>query len=82
MTLTCPPDSYAEIMAKATAEINLEEIGISALRPKRAITGALVLEVPGPEGVTRAKMLKEKLQKAVGDMEGVKVARPVKTMDI
>lgn len=82
VTLTCPPDKYSEVMEKARAEINLDEIGITALRPKRARTGALVLEVPGPEGVSRAKALKDKLQNAVGDMEGVKVARPVKTMDI
>lgn len=82
VTLTCPPDMYSEVMKKARAEINLEEIGITALRPKRAITGALVLEVPGPEGVNRAKALKDKLQHAVGSLEGVKVARPVKTMDI
>lgn len=82
VTLTCPPGSYAEVMAKAKAEIDLSEIGITALRPKRAVTGAYVLEVLGPEGVNKAKILKDRLQVVVGSMDGVRVVRPIKTTDI
>lgn len=62
--------------------MNLEKLRVSALHPKRAITGALVLEIPGPDGIEKAKALKEKLQCALGNMEGMRVARPVKSVDL
>lgn len=82
VTLTCPPGQYAEVLGKARKEIKLEELGVPALRPKRALTGALVLEIPGPDGAAKAKLLKDKLQAMVGEMEGVRVARPVKSVEL
>lgn len=82
VTLTCPPDKYAEAMKIARENINLKELGIPALRPKRATTGAIILEVPGPNGAERALALKDKMAEALKTMEGVRVARPVKMADL
>lgn len=82
VTLTCPPDGYAEAMRVAQGAIDLHELGIKELRPKRAATGAIVLEVPGPNGAERAAVLKSRMEEALKDMEGVRVARPVKMADM
>lgn len=82
VTLTCPPDSYAEAMRVARQKVNLRDIGIQALRPKRAATGAIILEVPGPDGADKAAVLRDKMEEALREMEGVRVARPVKTGDL
>lgn len=39
VTLTCLPGQYAEVLGKTRREIKLEEIGVPALRPKKALTG-------------------------------------------
>lgn len=82
ITLTCPPDGYTEVMRTVTSQINLEDLGIQSLRPKRAATGALVLEVPGPDGAQKASSLKDKLAEVLRDVEGVRVARPIKMADL
>lgn len=65
-------------MRVARERIDLKELGIQSLRPKRAATGAIVLEVPGPNGAEKAETLRERMAAALQDMEGVKVARPTK----
>lgn len=82
VVLTCPPGQYAEAMKVAREKVNLEEVGVTAVRAKRAMTGALLLEIPGPNGAERASALREKMQKALEHMEGVKVARPVKMAEL
>lgn len=82
VTLTCPPDSYADAMRTAREKIDLKEIGISALRPKRAVTGAIVLEIPGPDGENKATILRDKMEEALAGMQGVRVAKPTKMAEI
>lgn len=82
VTLTCPPDRYAEAMRVVREQISLRELGIDALRPKRAATGALVLEISGPNGAERAVALRDKMAEALKNMEGARVARPVKKADL
>lgn len=82
VTLSCPSGKYAEALSKAKEEINLEELGIKNLRPRKGVTGALVLEIAGADGTNKAKQLKEKMQEALKNMEGVRVARPVKCVDL
>lgn len=82
VSLSCPQDQYSDAMRKAREAINLEEIGINILRPKRAANGALVLEIPGPDGATKAEALKNKLSEAFKNDEGVKVVVPTKMADI
>lgn len=69
-------------MRVAQEAINLQELGIAELRPKRAATGAIVLEVPGPNGAERASALKERMENVLKGMERVRVARPVKKTDL
>lgn len=78
VALTCPPNGYTEAMGMVRKGIDLREIGIQSLRPKRAATGAIILEVPGPDGAKKAETLREKMATVLKDIEGVKVARPVK----
>ncbi|CAH2209136.1 jg18883, partial [Pararge aegeria aegeria] len=73
--------NYAEAMAAAKQRINLADCGISHLRQKKAITGGLILEVPGPDSTKKADALAERLRAALADM-GVRIARPVKTGEI
>lgn len=82
VTLTCPPDSYATAMRKVREEIRLEDLGIEALKPRKAVTGALILEIQGPDGRNKAKALKEKMEEALQGMEGAKVSRPEKLAEI
>jgi len=80
--VTCPPGQYAETMRLARERVDIRGLGIPELRPRRARTGALLLEVPGADGGTKAGALAEKLRVALGDREGVTVSRPVKTAEM
>lgn len=65
VTLICPPEQYTQAMRVAKESIKLEELKIQTVRPKKAVTGALILEIPGPEGKKKANALKEKLETAL-----------------
>jgi len=73
--------TIAEALKLAKEKIDLKEIGIEYLRPKRAITGALILEVPGENSSPKADNLAAKLSQIVGVL-GVKVARPIKSAEL
>jgi hypothetical protein len=66
-------------MKRARRSVDLQSLGIDALRPKRAVTGGLLLEVLGQESGPKADRLAERLREALGEA-GVTVARPVVTM--
>ncbi|XP_025157023.1 uncharacterized protein LOC112589129 [Harpegnathos saltator] len=68
-------------MTKLRAEIDLLALGISGLRPKRAVTGALILEVPGEGGAERAQKLVPLMEAALAG-SGVRVARPVRRAEL
>lgn len=82
ITLTCPSGQYAEVMAAAKSQINLEELNIQEIRPKRAMMGALILEIPGPDGAKKASSLKDRMEAVLKDMEGVRVNLPIKKADL
>ncbi|EFN72274.1 Uncharacterized 50 kDa protein in type I retrotransposable element R1DM, partial [Camponotus floridanus] len=67
----------AQVMEEATQKINIKDLGIEYLRPKRAKTGGLILEVPGENSAARADLLAAKLAEALGDKEGLRIARPI-----
>ncbi|XP_032683373.1 uncharacterized protein LOC116849850 [Odontomachus brunneus] len=69
-------------MRRARGQIDLGELGIGDLRTRRAVTGALVLEIPGPEGHARADALANKMAALFVDKEDVRIARPTKRADI
>lgn len=68
-------------MARVRRELVLEDFGIAELRPKRAITGGLVLEVPGPEGASKADRLARRMEEVLEGTD-VRVARPMKRGEI
>lgn len=84
ITLTVPQGSeinIAAVMAAAKQRIRLSDCGIDTVRPKRAITGALILEVSGDDCSSKADVLAEKMRVALTDMDVV-IGRPVKTGEI
>ncbi|XP_011878926.1 PREDICTED: uncharacterized protein LOC105568124 [Vollenhovia emeryi] len=82
VTLTCPPETYAEGMRLVKSQINLEELGIDTLRPRRAQTGAIILEISGENAKEKADSLADKMRAVIGDREGVKVTRPAKMAEL
>lgn len=57
-------------------------MGITELSVKWAVTGTLILEVPGDKGAAGADVLADKWRSVVAEEEGVRVTRPIKTADI
>ncbi|KOC58581.1 hypothetical protein WH47_09097, partial [Habropoda laboriosa] len=79
VTLTVAPGgdkTYAGIMATARENIKIEDLGIAEVRPRRARTGGLILEVSGPGREEKAEALATRLREVLKD--GVKVAHPSK----
>jgi len=74
--VTCHPGQCAETMRLARERVNLRNLGISELRPQRARTGALLLEVPGADGAARADAVAREMQEALIDREGIVISRP------
>ncbi|XP_032688370.1 uncharacterized protein LOC116852285 [Odontomachus brunneus] len=81
ITVICPEGKYAEALRTVKSRVSLEELGISAVKNRRAVTGALILEIPGPDGDQKANTLAEKMKAALADQEGVRVDRSVKKAD-
>ena len=55
--------------------VDLEPLGIAALRPKRAASGALIIAIPGPDSQEKADTLAVALGAATLG-RGVRVTRP------
>ncbi|XP_032687207.1 uncharacterized protein LOC116851664 [Odontomachus brunneus] len=69
-------------MRRARRHINLGELRIGEIRTRRAATGTLLLEIPGPEGATRADALAGRMSALFADNQDVRIARPEKKADI
>ncbi|XP_018406277.1 PREDICTED: uncharacterized protein LOC108782493 [Cyphomyrmex costatus] len=69
-------------MKRVKSAVPLEELGITDLRARRAITGALVLEVRGTEGAAKAARLADRMGEVFAGCEGIKVSRPVRTAEL
>jgi len=78
--ISCPPGKCGEAMRLAKERMDFRGLGIKDLRPRRARTGALLLEIPGAEGAAKADALE--MKEALKDQEGVKISRPVKTAEL
>jgi len=72
--------SYASILKKARANFSLAELGVDAARVRDAANGGLIVEIPGPEGNTKADLLADKLRQVFGG--DIKVNRPVKMGEV
>ncbi|XP_049868205.1 translation initiation factor IF-2-like [Pectinophora gossypiella] len=69
--------SYADILREAKSKVDLQSLGISGLKVRKAATGARVLEVAGASSAEKADSLAAKLRESMsGDV--VKVSRPTK----
>ncbi|XP_052738585.1 uncharacterized protein LOC128198268 [Bicyclus anynana] len=73
--------TYASILSEAKSKIDLSSIGISALRFRRAATGARILELPGESGGKQADTLAQSLRQILPD-EIVRVSRPEKCVNL
>lgn len=67
--------SYAEILAKARERMSLKDLGIQDTVIRRAMNGAIVIEVPRPHGKQLASTLSNSLAAALG--KDAKVLHPV-----
>ncbi|XP_063635109.1 uncharacterized protein LOC134805832 [Cydia splendana] len=89
VTLTLKPEAveagakYETVLAEAKKRINLEDLGISAVRFRTVATGARMLELPPDtkEAEIAADALAEKLREVL-DPNVVHIQRPVKCADI
>ncbi|XP_026824278.1 formin-like protein 5 [Ooceraea biroi] len=81
ITLNGPEKGYAAAMAAFKADIRLEDLGIPHVRVKRALTGARILEVPGPDAHAKADKLAEGIR---GVLTGGQwsVVRPTKKAEM
>jgi len=82
VTITGKPDgaTYAQILTKAKQNVSLANLGIQELRMRRAMNGALIMELPGPEGKKLAGALRNTLEEVLKDDALVK--NPVATGEI
>jgi len=73
-----------DILKRVQTEIpNLRtRIGIRKIRPRRAATGDLLMEIPGADASHKADELAALLREHIGEAEGVKVTRPVRRVDL
>ncbi|XP_076764848.1 uncharacterized protein LOC143431794 [Xylocopa sonorina] len=80
VTLALPQGSaasYADVMAAAKKRICLKDLGIEEVRTRKALTGALILEITGEGRDEKADALAAKLR-TVFTPEEVKITRPTK----
>lgn len=82
VTLTCPAGRYEAYMRQAKASIKLEDLEITKLNFKTAVTGALALEIPGDKDGSKAGALACRMQALFAGNEEVRMARPIKTAEL
>ncbi|KYN12748.1 hypothetical protein ALC57_15073 [Trachymyrmex cornetzi] len=81
--ISCRGDmSYADAMRLAKTRIDINTSNITEIRPRKAKTGALLLEIPGTEGTSKANKLADKLKEVLKDQQNVLISRPEKMADI
>ncbi|XP_011860276.1 PREDICTED: uncharacterized protein LOC105557606 [Vollenhovia emeryi] len=65
--------SYAEALKKARSGIALATMGIERSRIRKSANGGVLIEIPGPEGSSKADALADKLKEV---LEDVIIGRP------
>lgn len=81
VTITCQDGAYEKRLREAREKINLAELSIDGMRPRRAITDGYVFEVAGENKADKANKLAARLRATIGG-EGVKITRPSKTIEV
>ena len=74
-------NEFGRAMARAMSTVKVDELGIDTIRPKRSVTGGLVLEIPGAEAHAKAAALKAGLEKALRGT-GVRLSCPQKYAEL
>lgn len=82
VTITCPPGQYSDVIGRARGKINIAELEIPRFRAHKGVTGAMVYEITGKNREKKADLFAQKLREVIGDAEGVRIARPVKTVEL
>jgi hypothetical protein len=81
ITVNVPAGSnvnIAEVMGTLKTRIGPAEFGLDAgVRPRRAATGGLVLEIAGPDRETKADLLANRMREILADTDAI-IVRPVK----
>ncbi|CAG9790270.1 unnamed protein product [Diatraea saccharalis] len=72
--------TYKEIMTKARRMIRLQDLGIPGVEMGRAVSGALLLKVPGAKSDQLADRLASELRRVLDPT--IEVTRPVKRVDM
>jgi len=78
LRVDCP--LYADIIKQARDKVNLKDQGITNPRMRRAVNGGVIIEIPGPEGATKADILASRLHDIIGG--NAVVSRPIVKADL
>ncbi|KAL0892602.1 hypothetical protein ABMA27_014331 [Loxostege sticticalis] len=73
--------TYEKAIAEAKRRIDISELGIEAVRFRRAVTGATIIEVPGATSTDKADSLAARL-KQIFEEGDVKISRPTKCSEL
>lgn len=82
VVISCPNGKYNTVIKTARERVDLATVDIEAVRPRRAQTGALILEVPGKESGDKADALADKLREVFEGDENVRITRSTKSAEI
>jgi hypothetical protein len=73
--------SYTEVLTTARQKIPLAEVGIETIKMRKAMTGAIILEVPGDKDRGKASSLATRLAQIL-DPVIVRVAAPARIAEL
>lgn len=74
--------SYADILREAKSKVNLQQLGIAETKIRRALTGGIIIEIPGEQNSQQADTLASKLRDAFSNHEDVAISRPMKRAEL
>jgi len=67
--------SYADVLKKPRQEVSLGELGIEVTKIRRGLNGSIMIEIPGRDSSSKAKMLADKLKEKLDEKEII-ISRP------
>ncbi|XP_050493062.1 uncharacterized protein LOC126874750 [Bombus huntii] len=73
--------SYADVLEAARAKVPLSELGVERVEMKKAMTGAIIIKVPGDSDRGKATLLATRLAEAL-DPTAVRVATPTRMAEV
>lgn len=72
---------YADVLTTAIQNIPLTEIGVESVDMKKAMTGAIIIKIPGDKDREKASLLATRLAKVL-DPTMVRVAAPTRMAEL